>query len=164
MVERNAKSASQWNRSGQLNFDAGGAPMARQGHGKITEWDSTVDRDSEFEVSDFSDRESNSLSGPHDSMRHSSRIGRFAAHGVEQAVQRALLALAPTVQFTMLVIRRCGTNSVCVEGVVQVMDDLPDLEDVVLSVPGVERVQLRLVQATYRPFVMPRDEFMAIVG
>lgn len=60
------------------------------------------------------------------------------AHAVEREVQRALLS-QPDVHFPSLVVRRVQ-GGVCLEGVMEIDDDGPDVTDLARRVAGVERV------------------------
>lgn len=64
-------------------------------------------------------------------------------HRVERDVQRHLLA-QPDVHFRSLVVRRFQ-DAVCLEGVVEVENALPDMESLVRQVAGVNRVLNRLL-------------------
>lgn len=75
---------------------------------------------------------------------------RFAAespvvspHHVEQEVQHELLS-QPGFRFASLVIRRLG-NGVCLQGVLEVDDDSPDVCSVAQRVAGVSHVLNHLV-------------------
>ena len=64
-------------------------------------------------------------------------------HQVEQNVQRELLA-HPDLSFSSLVVRRVR-NGVCLEGVLEGHDRLPDVSSLVQSIAGVETVINHLV-------------------
>lgn len=69
-------------------------------------------------------------------------------HRVEQEVQRELLS-QPSLRFSSLVIRRID-NGVCLQGVLEVDDDAPDVCSVAQRVAGVEQVLNRLVISPHR--------------
>lgn len=81
---------------------------------------------------------------------------RFAAealdysgpHQVEQEVQRALLS-QPSLRFASLVVRRID-NGVCLQGVLEVDEELPDVCHIARRVSGVRQVLNRLVIAPRR--------------
>jgi len=64
-------------------------------------------------------------------------------HGMERAIQQRLLS-SPDVEFTSLVVRRVP-GGVCLQGVMQVSGDLPDVTRLAMEVAGVQRVINRLV-------------------
>lgn len=64
-------------------------------------------------------------------------------HGMERAIQQRLLS-SPDVEFTSLVVRRVP-GGVCLQGVMEVSGDLPDVTRLAMEVAGVQRVINRLV-------------------
>ena len=69
-------------------------------------------------------------------------------HQIEQDVQRALLA-QPSLHFSSLVVRRID-NGVCLQGVLEVGDETPDVCSIAQRVAGVRQVLNRLVMAPRR--------------
>jgi hypothetical protein len=67
-------------------------------------------------------------------------------HQIEGEVRSALLSL-PEVQFTSLVVRRTD-NGVCLQGVMQVNDEIPDVVNLVRQVAGVDSVLNQLLIQT----------------
>jgi osmotically-inducible protein OsmY len=67
---------------------------------------------------------------------------------VEQEVQRELLA-QPSLRFASLVVRRID-NGVCLQGVLESDDELPDVCHIARRVSGVRQVLNRLVIAPRR--------------
>ena len=65
------------------------------------------------------------------------------SHELEYAVRNRLLA-QPDVRFSSLVVRRLR-NGVCLQGVMEVEDDCPDVASLAKSVAGVEDVLNHLV-------------------
>ena len=66
-------------------------------------------------------------------------------HQVEQDVQRELLS-HPRLHFSSLVVRRID-NGVCLQGILQVDDDSPDVCSIAQRVAGVSHVLNRLLIA-----------------
>lgn len=64
-------------------------------------------------------------------------------HGMERAIQQRLLS-SPDAEFTSLVVRRVP-GGVCLQGVMEVSGDLPDVTRLAMEVAGVQRVINRLV-------------------
>jgi osmotically-inducible protein OsmY len=64
-------------------------------------------------------------------------------HGMERAIQQRLLS-SPDAEFTSLVVRRVP-GGVCLQGVMEVRGDLPDVTRLAMEVAGVQRVINRLV-------------------
>ena len=83
---------------------------------------------------------------------------RFASeavpHRIEQEVQRVLLA-HPSLRFSSLVIRRLG-NGVCLQGVLEVDGESPDVCAVAQRVAGVEKVLNHLVITSRGCHVPPK--------
>jgi hypothetical protein len=75
-------------------------------------------------------------------------------HRIEQAVQRELMS-EKTVRFASLVVRRVDNNGICLQGVVETDEDLPDLCKIVQRVPGVDQVWNHLL-VTPRRTVPPK--------
>jgi osmotically-inducible protein OsmY len=75
-------------------------------------------------------------------------------HRIEQAVQRELMA-ATTVRFASLVVRRVENNGICLQGVVETNEDVPDFCKIVQRVPGVDQVLNHLL-VTPRRSVPPK--------
>ena len=77
-------------------------------------------------------------------------FGRFGGHRIEQAVQRELLA-ETTVRFASLVVRRIDKNGICLQGVVETDDTVPDLCKIAQRVAGVNQVLNHLLVTPRRP-------------
>src|SRR4051794_26792798 len=71
-------------------------------------------------------------------------------HRVEQEVQRELMA-EPACRFASLVVRRLDNGGVCLQGVMEADDDVPDVCAIAQRVAGVEQVLNHLL-------VTPRRE------
>jgi hypothetical protein len=69
--------------------------------------------------------------------------GRKPPHELERLVQQELIS-QPAVSFSSLVIRRID-GGVCLEGVLETNDELPDVERLIRSVADVDRILNRLV-------------------
>lgn len=74
-------------------------------------------------------------------------------HGMERAIQQRLLS-TPDAEFTSLVVRRVP-GGVCLQGVMEVRGDLPDVTRLAMEVAGVQRVINRLVVHN-NPLSVPR--------
>lgn len=74
-------------------------------------------------------------------------------HGMERAIQQRLLS-SPDAEFTSLVVRRVP-GGVCLQGVMEVSGDLPDVTRLAMEVAGVQRVINRLVVHN-NPVTAPR--------
>jgi hypothetical protein len=72
-------------------------------------------------------------------------------HRFEQDVRFRLMA-EPTLNFTSLTVRRIP-NGVCLEGVLETDDDLPDISRLLRRITGVEKVLNYLV--VRRPYAIP---------
>ncbi len=66
-----------------------------------------------------------------------------APHEVEGQIRSALLA-RPDMHFTSLVVRRTD-DGVCLQGVMQVADEVPDIAAIIRRVSGVETVHNQLL-------------------
>lgn len=77
-------------------------------------------------------------------------FGPFRGHRIEQAVQRELLN-ETTVRFASLVVRRIDKNGICLQGVVETDDAVPDLCKIAQRVAGVDQVLNHLLVTPRRP-------------
>lgn len=76
-------------------------------------------------------------------------------HQVEHEVQRQLLS-QPALRFSSLVVRRID-NGVCLQGVLEVDDESPDVCTIAQRVAGVQQVLNRLVVAPPRRAMPVRE-------
>jgi len=72
-------------------------------------------------------------------------------HRVEQEVQRELMSSVPDCHFASLVVRRLDDGGVCLQGVLEADDTIPDLCAIAQRVAGVQKVLNHLL-------VTPRRE------
>ena len=76
------------------------------------------------------------------------KVGVRAPHWVESEVQRRLLA-NPKLKFESLVVRRFR-DGICLQGVLEVDDETPDVCELACKVSGVKFVLNHLVEAPRR--------------